>query len=153
MRKALFLDRDGVINIDAGYVHAPEDFVFIDGIFDFCQLAVTKGYLIIVVTNQSGIERGIFSEDEFCRTNSHMLEEFRRRGVEITDVFHCPHLENEDRKPNPGMFVKAQRKWGIDMAESVSVGDRDRDIQAGAAAGVGKNLIFTGDFNVLKEAL
>lgn len=153
MRKALFLDRDGVINVDAGYVHAPEDFVFIDGIFDFCQLAVAKGYLIIVVTNQSGIERGIFSEEEFHRTNRHMLEEFRRRGVEITDVFHCPHLECEDRKPNPGMFLKAQRKWDIDMAESVSVGDRDRDVRAGVAAGVGKNLIFSGDFNNLKEAL
>ena len=82
-----------------------------------------------------------------------MIEEFRRRGVEISDVFHCPDLESEDRKPNPGMFFKAKRKWDLDMDRSISVGDRERDVQAGASAGVGKNLLFTGDFNDLKEEL
>lgn len=153
MRKALFLDRDGVINVDAGYVHVPQDFVFIDGIFDFCQLAAANGYLIIVVTNQSGIGRGLFTEEEYQQTNTYMIEEFKRRGVEISDVFHCPDLESEDRKPSPGMFFKAKRKWDLDMAGSISVGDRDRDIQAGVLAGVGKNLLFTGNFNDLKEAL
>lgn len=153
MRKVLFLDRDGVINVDTGYVHTAEDFIFIDGVFDFCRHATRKGYVIIVITNQSGIGRGFFTEVDFRKTTDFMLAEFARHGVEIADVFHCPTLSGEDRKPNPGMFAKARVKWDIDMGSSVSVGDRDRDIQAGISAGVGKNLLFCGDFNSLKEAL
>lgn len=153
MRKALFLDRDGVINVDTGYVHTPQDFVFIKGIFDFCRLAASEGYLIIVVTNQSGIGRRLFTEEEYQLTNTYMIEEFKHCGIEITDVFHCPNLESEDRKPNPGMFIKAKQKWNIDMAKSISIGDRNRDVQAGMSAGVGKNFIFTGNFNELKREL
>ena len=78
---------------------------------------------------------------------------FKEQGVEIADVFYCPDLESEDRKPNPGMFLKAQSKWDIDMRRSVSVGDKDRDIEAGQSAGVGKNFLFNGNFKVIKEAL
>lgn len=153
MSKALFLDRDGVINVDSGYVHEVNKFVFIDGIFDFCRFAASKGYIIIVVTNQSGIGRKLFTEEEFRVITEYMIAKFHEQGVEIADVFHCPDLEGEDRKPNPGMFLKAQAKWNIDMCDSVSVGDRYRDIEAGQLAGVGKNLLFDGNFNVLKEAL
>ncbi len=153
MTKALFLDRDGTINVDYGYVYEPERFVFIDGVFDFCRIAQEKGYLIIVVTNQSGIERGYFTETDFAAITKYMVERFAAAGVTITDVFHCPSLEGPDRKPEPGMFLKAKAKYDIDMALSVNIGDRDRDIDAGRCAGVGNNLLFEGDFRPLGQML
>ena len=131
MVKALFLDRDGTINIDYGYVFQPEKFEFING--------------IIVITNQSGIARGYFSEQDFAELNSYMLAEFTKQGIKITDVFYCPELSGNDRKPNCGMFIKARDKYGIDMAQSVSVGDKKRDIEAAQKAGCGKIFLFTGD--------
>lgn len=145
MVKALFLDRDGTINIDYGYVFQPEKFEFINGIFELCRKAQEKGYLIIVITNQSGIARGYFSEQDFAELNSYMLAEFIKHGIKITDVFYCPELSGNDRKPNCGMFIKARDKYGIDMAQSVSVGDKERDIEAAQKAGCGKNFLFTGD--------
>lgn len=145
MVKALFLDRDGTINIDYGYVFQPEKFEFINGIFELCRKAQEKGYLIIVITNQSGIARGYFSEQDFAKLNSYMIAEFAKHGIKITDVFYCPELSGNDRKPNCGMFIKARDKYGIDMAQSVSVGDKERDIEAAQKAGCGKNFLFTGD--------
>ena len=153
MRKVLFLDRDGVINMDYGYVHTPQDFVFQEGVIDFCRFAQVQGYEIIVITNQSGIERGIFTEEDFRRTTAFMLEGFAKEDVQIADVFYCPRLDGTDRKPSPGMFLKAQSKWDIDMGKSVSIGDNERDLAAGEAAGVGTNLLYEGDFEVLKERL
>lgn len=144
MKKALFLDRDGTINVDVGYVHRIEDFTFIPGIFEFCVLAQRLGYLIIVITNQSGIERGYFTEVEYQDVTAYMIAEFARRGVTVTDVFHCPSLEGYDRKPNPGLFLKAQSKYDIDMHSSISIGDKERDVKAGEAAGVGHNFLFQG---------
>ena len=153
MSKALFLDRDGTINVDYGYVHEPERFVFIDGVFDFCRRAQELGYLIIVITSQSGIERGYFTEDDFSVITKYMVDGFASEGVTITDVFHCPSLEGPDRKPEPGLFLKAQAKYGIDMAASVNVGDRERDLEAGRRAGVGRNVLFTGDYKALTSVL
>lgn len=151
MTKAVFLDRDGTINVDFGYVHDPSHFVFIDGVFDFCLEALKRGFLIIVITNQSGIERGYFSEADYERTNRHMIQEFAWRGIRITDVFHCPSLSGSDRKPAPGLFVKARDKYGIDMSQSINIGDKERDLQAGRAAGVGLNIIFSGVFSEIRE--
>ena len=153
MSKALFLDRDGTINADYGYVHEPERFVFIDGIFDFCRRAQELGYLIIVITSQSGIERGYFTESDFARVTKFMVERFAAEGVTITDVFHCPSLDGPDRKPEPGLFRKAQAKYDIDMAASVNIGDRDRDLEAGRRAGVGRNVLFVGDYKSLMSVL
>lgn len=143
--KALFLDRDGTINVDHGYVYQPEKFELIDGITELCLRAQEKGYLIIVITNQSGIARGYYTDDDFQKINQYMIEIFNRYGVKITDVFYCPELSGNDRKPNCGMFIKARDKYGIDMAQSVSVGDKERDIEAAQKAGCGKNFLFTGD--------
>ena len=143
--KALFLDRDGTINVDYGYVYQPEKFELIDGITELCLRAQEKGYLIIVITNQSGIARGYYTDDDFQKINQYMIEIFNRYGVKITDVFYCPDLSGNDRKPNCGMFIKARDKYGIDMAQSVSVGDKERDIEAAQKAGCGKNFLFTGD--------
>ncbi len=144
-RKALFLDRDGTINVDYGYVYQPEKFELIDGITELCLRAQEKGYLIIVITNQSGIARGYYTDNDFQKINQYMIEIFNRYGVKITDVFYCPELSGNDRKPNCGMFIKARDKYGIDMAQSVSIGDKKRDIEAAQKAGCGKNFLFTGD--------
>ena len=151
MNKALFLDRDGTINVDYGYVHEPERFVFINGVFDFCLEAQKRGFLIIVLTNQSGIERGYFTEEDYELTTSHMVSEFARHGVTITDILHCPSLTGPDRKPAPGLFLKARDKHDIDMSSSINIGDKDRDIQAGIAAGVGVNILFSGTFPNLDD--
>ena len=151
MNKALFLDRDGTINVDFGYVHDPKSFVFIDGVFDFCRAAQSKGFLIIVITNQSGIERGYFTESDYESTNLYMVREFARHGVTITDVFHCPSLSGPDRKPEPGLFLKARDKYELDMLHSINIGDKKRDMQAGCAAGVGVNILFSGKFPEIAE--
>lgn len=143
--KALFLDRDGVVNVDKGYVHKEKDFEFIDGIFNLCQKAQDKGYKIIVITNQSGIERGYFKTDDFDKINNYMLSEFKKQGIAITDVLYCPSLEGNDRKPNSGMFEKAQKKYNINMGKSISVGDKKRDIDAAVKSGVFNNYLFLAD--------
>lgn len=140
--KALFLDRDGTINVDYGYVHEWSKFKFVKGVVDFCRRAQDCGYSIFVVTNQSGIARGMFTECEYQSLTRRMKREFVKRGVKITAVYHCPSLEGPDRKPAPGLFLKAQRRYGIDMKNSIAVGDKPRDVEAGKAAGVGRNVLL-----------
>lgn len=150
MPKALFMDRDGTINADYAYVHEKDHFDFIPGVFEFCRAAQAKGYLIIVITNQSGIARGYYTEDDFKALNDWMVARFAAEGVTITDVFYCPELSGPDRKPEPGMFLKARDKYGIDMAASVSLGDKPRDVEAGERAGIGRNLLFTGNYSEIE---
>lgn len=152
--KALFLDRDGTINVDYGYVYQPEKFELINGIIDLCRKAQELGYLIIVITNQSGIGRGYFNDEAFQKLNRYMIDIFAKQGITIADVFYCPDLDGPRRKPECGMFLEAKRKHNIDMAASISVGDKERDVEASKKAGVGKNLLFNGtNFNKIMEAL
>lgn len=153
MPKALFLDRDGTINIDYGYVYQIEKFEFLDGIFELCQKAQEKGYMIIVITNQSGIARGYFTEKDFHKITLYMTSEFAKKGITIADVFYCPDLEGPRRKPECGMFLEAKAKYNIDMSASVSVGDKDRDVEAGIKAGCGKNFLLNNNFKAIAEAL
>lgn len=146
MPKALFLDRDGTINVDYGYVYQPERFEFIKGIFELCRMAQKLGYLIIVITNQSGIARGYYTNDDFQKVNQYMIEKFANKGIKITDVFYCPDLTGKRRKPECGMFIEAQQKYNIDMANSVSLGDKERDVEAGIKAGVKHNFLFDGNY-------
>ena len=148
--KALFLDRDGVINVERDYVYRIADFEFLPGIFDLCQSAQEAGLVPIVVTNQAGIGRGYYTEDDFQRITAWMLDQFRLRGIRIGRVYHCPfhptagigeyRRESFDRKPNPGMILRARDDFALDLANSVLLGDKDSDLQAGRAAGVGHNL-------------
>lgn len=149
-RKALFLDRDGVVNVDTGYVHRREDFHLVPGILELCRQAKARGYLVIVVTNQSGIGRGMFTEEDFMQLTDYMKGVFSAAGAQIADVFHCPGMDDAhpDRKPNPGLFLKAAAAHGLDMEACVSVGDRERDIQAAISAGVGRNFLFSPEKDV-----
>jgi len=149
-KPALFLDRDGVINIEKNYLHKKEDFEFIEGIFELCQYYMDKGYMIIVVTNQSGIARGYYTEADFESLTQWMLEAFKEKGVKIQKVYHCPHHPNisgecECRKPKPGMLLEAAKAFNIDLEHSVLVGDSERDIQAAHAAGLKETYLFTAE--------
>lgn len=151
-RPALFLDRDGVINVDHGYVHTPEEFQFIEGIFDLVAAANRADYLVVVVTNQAGIGRGYYSEAQFHELSLWMRGKFVEHGGQIDGVYFCPYhpehgigeyrRESEFRKPAPGMLLQAQSELGIDMAKSIFIGDKPSDMAAGRAAGVGMLLCF-----------
>ena len=143
--KALFLDRDGVINEDYGYVYKKEDFKFKEGIFESLKLAIKKGYTIFIVTNQSGIARKYYTEDDFYQLMEWVKEEFKKRGIIIKDINFCPHHPDitgvcECRKPNAGMILDLAKKYNIDLKNSIMIGDKDSDIEAGKKAGIGKNL-------------
>ena len=145
--KALFLDRDGVINKEVNYLFKIEDFEFIDGIFDLCRHYQEKGYLIIVVTNQSGIARGYYSEKDFEILTSWMNNEFEHEGIDLHKVYYCPHHpdisgECECRKPDIGMFKEAEEEFGVDLVNSIMVGDNERDIEAAIKAGLQETYLF-----------
>lgn len=146
MHKALFLDRDGVINVDNAYVHKPQDFIFVDGIFSSLKKYQDLGYLLIVVTNQSGINRGYYSLEDFLSLSEFMKDEFKKHGVFIDKIYHCPHTPDEGcecRKPSPKMLFDAKDEFGIDMENSIMIGDKLSDMKAGFNAGV-KNLFLIG---------
>ncbi|MBC8552304.1 MAG: D-glycero-beta-D-manno-heptose 1,7-bisphosphate 7-phosphatase [Candidatus Brocadiales bacterium] len=151
--KTIFLDRDGVINKEVGYLHKIKDFEFIDGVFDACLYFQSLDYQIIIVTNQSGIERGYYSENDFHIVNNWMLEQFKGRGVDILDVFFCPHGPESNcdcRKPKPGMFNQANDKHNIDIKNSWMIGDKEADIQAANTAGI-ENTILVKSGHAIDE--
>lgn len=157
--KALFLDRDGVINIDHGYVHRQENFDFMPGVFDFCRHFQEKGYSLFIITNQAGIARGLYTRKDFDKLTSWMTATFEAEGITIKEVFYCPHHPSFDidcncRKPKPGMILKAQTDYTIDLKQSILVGDNLSDIEAGLQAGIPKAYCFhfTGDFKVIERA-
>lgn len=163
MAKALFLDRDGVVNQEVGYLWKPEQVRFLPEIFDLCRAAQAAGYLIIIITNQAGIARGFYSEQDFHGLMEWMKAEFLREGVSLTAYYYCPHhpehgigqyrVNCPDRKPLPGMLLRASRDLDIDLKRSVLVGDRRTDILAGDAAGLGTLILFeeTGSKRAEKE--
>ncbi len=150
LRPALFLDRDGVINAEKNYVHCAEDFEFIDGIFDLCRAAAGRCMPIVVVTNQAGIGRGYYSEVQFETLTDWMRGVFAAEGVPVAAVYFCPYhpehgvgeyrKESFDRKPHPGMILRARDDLGLDLRSSVLIGDKSSDIAAAKSAGVGLTL-------------
>ncbi len=143
MEKALFLDRDGTINIEKNYVFKIEDFVFRDGIFELVKAFFTKGYLIFVVTNQSGLARGYYTEEEYQCLTEWMVGQFREQGISVTKVYHCPHHPDitgvcSCRKPEPGMLLKAIDEYQLDPSLCVMIGDKELDLEAGRRAGIGQ---------------
>jgi D-glycero-D-manno-heptose 1,7-bisphosphate phosphatase len=152
--KALFLDRDGVINQEIGYLHRPEDVRFVTGIFDLCRTAQRLDYKLVVVTNQSGIARGLYTLADFEALMTWMRAEFAREGVTLDAVYHCPYhpvhglgewkREHEDRKPGPGMLLRAARDLSLDLPRSILIGDRCSDLAAARAAGLEQAFLLTG---------
>ena len=151
-RSALFLDRDGVINVDHGYVHRPDQFEFVSGIFELARFWTNEiSRPIIVVSNQSGIGRGYFDENAYERVTRWMCNRFAAERAPIARVYHCPYhplqgvgsyrRDHAWRKPNPGMILQAASEFGLDLAQSAIVGDKMSDIKAGAAAGVGLRIL------------
>lgn len=155
-QRALFLDRDGVINVNHGYVHSKDNFDFIDGIFDLVRTARSLGYRVAIVTNQAGIGRGYYSEEQFHELTAWMCERFEHYDAPIDKVYYSPYhptagigeyRQHEDtRKPGAGMILKAQRELGLSLEGSVLIGDKASDILAGITAGVGLNILFSADF-------
>ena len=138
--RALFLDRDGVVNVDSAYLHRAEACVFVEGVFDLVRAFAARGFRPVIVTNQSGIGRGYYGEAEFERLMRWMRGRFAAEGAEIAAVYHCPSLPDAGdprRKPAPGMLLEAAADLGLDLGRSWCVGDRESDVAAGRAAGVG----------------
>ena len=169
--KIAFLDRDGVINKDFGYVHKIKDLKFCQESIKGMKLLLKKNYKLIIITNQSGIGRGLFSEKEYKNFMEQMYKELHKFNIVILDTFFCPHhpeygignykKECNCRKPKPGMILEAIKRWKPDINKSILVGDRFSDIEAGYAAGL-KNLFlinnskthdFSHNFTITKETL
>lgn len=152
--KALFLDRDGVINVEKNYLYKIEDFEFIDGIFELCNYFQNLGYKIFVVTNQSGIARGYYSEDDFLKLTDYMVKEFLKKNIKISKVYFCPHQPDISgscncRKPEAGMLLLAQKEFNLDLENSVLVGDKERDVESGLKAGLKKTYLFDENQTIL----
>lgn len=154
MNKAVFFDRDGVINVDTINLHKIEDFVWIDGAKEAIKFCNDNGYLAIIITNQSGIARGLFTEDDVKKLHNFAQEELKKFGAHIDAFYYCPHhiegtvapynIECSCRKPKPGMILQACKDFDIDVKQSFMVGDKQRDCDAGINAGCKGTCLFDG---------
>ena len=153
MYKAVFLDRDGIINIDKKYLYKIEEFEFCVGIFDTLRYLQNLDYLLFIVTNQSGIGRGYYSEKDFEKLTNWMLKEFLKQKISIKKVYHCPHTPSENcdcRKPSPYMIKQAIKEFEIDPKNSWMIGDKPSDIEAGINAGITDTIFI--DSTTCKES-
>jgi D-glycero-D-manno-heptose 1,7-bisphosphate phosphatase len=152
-KPALFLDRDGVVNHEVGYLHRAEDVRWVEGIVPLCRTAMELGYRLVVVTNQSGIARGFYTMQQYEALTTWIRAALFEEQVVLDAVYCCPYhpeglgeyrREHEDRKPGPGMLLRAVRELDVDLARSVMVGDRCSDIAAGLNAGVRQCFLMAG---------
>jgi len=152
-RPALFLDRDGTLNVDTGYLYEPEKFAWIDGAIDCIKRFNARGWWVFVVTNQSGVGRGYYTEDDVHKLHAFMADELAKAGAHIDAFYHCPfhpeasveryRKDSYDRKPKPGMLMQAMADFPVKREHSFLIGDGQRDVDAAHAAGVG-GFLFTG---------
>lgn len=162
MNKALFLDRDGIINIDHGYVYKPSEFIFTSDIFELCHRFTEQNYVLVVVTNQSGIARGLYTEEDFETLSYWMKARFQEQGLSIAGVYYCPHHPTKGsdqyrincacRKPQPGMLLRAAKELDLDLTKSVMLGDKMSDAQAGKQAGTERQILLMSDY-LQKESI
>lgn len=137
MNKAVFLDRDGTINVDKAYLSKIEDFEYLPGVINGLKLLQNAGYKLLIITNQSGIARGYYTEDDFLKLNDWMIEDLKSKGVKISGVYYCPHhpsgkvekyrVKCECRKPKLGLYQKAVNDFDIELSKSWTIGDKIRD--------------------------
>lgn len=154
LRPAAFLDRDGVLNVDSGYLFRSQNLVWIEGAAKAVARLNAAGYLVFVVTNQSGIARDLYSADEMHALHRFMAYELGRSGGKIDAFYHCPHHPEHGpvrdcrcRKPSPGMLEAAFRDWPVDRSQSFMIGDRPTDLEAAAAAGLPGHQFSGGDLD------
>lgn len=146
-QRALFLDRDGIVNVDHGYISKIEDFEFTDGILELMKHFQNAGYQLFIITNQSGIGRGYYSEKDFQILTQWMLEALKKEGITIREVYHCPHTPDDKcqcRKPETGMIEQAAKTYPIDLKNSWMIGDKESDIRLAENAGIG-HTVYIGD--------
>ena len=153
--KAVFFDRDGVLNVDKDYLHTIEDFEWIDGAKESIVFLTKNNYTVFVVTNQSGIARGFYTIDDMNKLHEYMAAEIKQAGGNIEKFYFCPHLpggkikefaiECECRKPKPGLLLQALREYAIDKENSFLIGDKPRDVESAAAAGIKGYLYENGN--------
>ena len=155
-QKALFLDRDGIINIDHGYVSKIEAFQFTEGIFELLRLFIKHGYQLFIITNQSGIGRGYYTQNDFDTLTQWMLSTFEKNNIPIQKVAYCPHSPEENcqcRKPNTGMIDDILKQYAIDLPASWLIGDKQSDIDLainshiGHSIAIGTNEIKNSDYH------
>jgi len=152
--KTIFLDRDGVINKEVSYLHKIEDFEFIDGVFKACHYLISLDYKLIIITNQSGISRQYYNENDYQIITNWMKSQFNKNGINLLDVFHCPHLPNSNcncRKPKPGMLLQAKNKYNIDMQKSWLIGDTENDIIAANNASITNTILVKSGHKINEE--
>lgn len=153
--RGVFLDRDGVINIDHGYVYRIDDFTLIDGVLQACRAWKKRGFALVIVSNQSGIARGFFTPADLTRLNEHLKTLFDKAGAPLSGIYYCPHLKGAPvaaynvachcRKPEPGLFLQAAQELAIDLTESIAFGDKNRDLEAARRAGVPTRILLGKD--------
>lgn len=161
MRKVIFLDRDGTINVEKSYLHKWEDFEFEKNAIEGLKKLKDSGYEFIVVTNQSGIGRGYYTEEDLVTLNNQMTEKLKEFGIEILECFYCPHhpekgigkykVDCNCRKPNPGMLLEGIKKYDVDIENSFMIGDKKGDLEAGKKAGLKSILVLTGYGKKIEE--
>ena len=150
---ALFLDRDGVVNVEKHYLFRIEDFQFMDGLFELCRRYRDDGFRLVVITNQSGIARGYYSRQDVEILHAWMLDRFRDEGVPLDGLYLCPHHPAVDgdcpcRKPRPGMILQAATELDLDLTNSVLLGDKESDLEAGRRAGIAKLGLVRGKTSI-----
>lgn len=147
MEKAVFLDRDGTINVDVDYLHEPDRLEFIDGAVEALALLKRQGYRLIVISNQSGIGRGYFREQDVEQLHAYMNSILQGHDAAVDAFYYCPHVEQDGctcRKPRTGLVRRAVAEWGIDLARSYMVGDREADVMTAVNAGCRYGLLLSG---------
>jgi len=159
LRPAVFFDRDGVLNVDTGYAHRPEDLYWINGAINAVRAVNNAGWYAFVVTNQAGVGRGHYGEKDVDIFHRHMEVELAKQGAHIDEFIYCPfhpdaklaayRKDSPLRKPNPGMILDILARWPVDPSKSFLVGDRDSDLEAAAAASIDAYLYSGGDLHAL----
>jgi D-glycero-D-manno-heptose 1,7-bisphosphate phosphatase len=162
-KRAVFIDRDGTINVEKEYLHQPEDFEFIPGAPEAIRILGEAGFLVVVVTNQSGVARGYYGEADVKRLHVYMDDLLAQEGAKVDAYYFCPHhpengtgkylIDCECRKPNPGMLLQAASELGIDLTASWMIGDKLADVEAGIAAGCRSALVLTGYGSIEQKSL